>query len=250
MRANSLQGLESDAMSQSNDSFLTGANANQAVVEYAKERLSSSPKAWLLVFDGFDHPETFPGGLQPFIPQVTHGCVLVTTTESTLECLDEEKIELSTLSEFQAISLLFKDAPHLDRVRDRQTAVDLVRALKCFTLSVAQARACIAYARLQIRTYLKDYLAQTVSLSRQLTAEHEFQLSIFGTWELSLVRMGGSETFRKVKEHFLLLFGFFDRSNITEDLFRDYLPPENDSHQSIFWSDEGKWQANKFRSTI
>ena len=98
--ASSLQGPESYALPPKPESLLRKADMDQAVVKFVKEKLYSSPKSFLMVFDGFDQPQTFPEGLQPFIPQAAHGCILVTTTEPRLRCPSEEKIELSALSEF------------------------------------------------------------------------------------------------------------------------------------------------------
>lgn len=53
-------------------------------------------------------------------------------------------------------------------------------------------------------------------------AEIETKLTVFTTWELSIELISGSPDARKDKNHFLTLAGFFDGTEVSDELFRCY----------------------------
>lgn len=155
--------------------------------------------SWLLVLDNVDDETVFlESNLQKYLPQVSHGSLLVTSRNRAaardLVNEDECLISVDRLSEADAISLLRKKLP-----RDKSPETDtlrLVRLLEYLPLAITQAAAYISkgssarsisrYLTLlasdQVR--LLEYTANDIRRDSE-GREQDFSNSVLKTWSIS-----------------------------------------------------------------
>ena len=233
--------------------------------------LSSWPIRWLLVFDNYDNPETFPN-IRDFIPQSELGAILVTSrhADSDMLVLDQENhlIKLYGLEEKPAILLLTQQSQTKDF--ESKDAKEIVRRLAYHPLAITQAGAYIKKAELQLSDFMKHYrekkekiLKNTPPLSQYRKKlgknEEETSLNVFTTWELSFEQLESeaSENNREVK--LLTLLAFLDNEDISEQLFAEFNNCEKANPKSAKLLDwltaftsgtSGQWDSDSFAEVL
>ena len=231
--------------------------------------LESWSVRWLLVFDNYDDPHTF-SNIKDFIPRSGLGAILVTSRhgDSSALVVDEPNnfIELQGLPEQAALDLLAQECGVRDL--DPVKAMPIVEMLGYHPLAITQAGAYIKKRDVHIDDFIDHYnrrrktiLEHTPLLSqykRKLgDAEEEVALNVFTNCELSFQHLA-SQTKRDSREIKLLtLFAFFDRKNISEQVFTMYTKLESTSEikplsrwMAGFYDAKNKWDQEAFKDAL
>ena len=169
----------------------------QARVAFVRRKLTSWTVQWLMVFDNYDNPDTFPN-IQDFIPDNEFSAILVTSRHpDSIELVINQRsqfIKLLGLDENSAVALLTQKSQTEEG--SAAEAKKIVERLGCHPLALAQAGAYIRKRKLRLSEFMDHYkrrkktiLETTPQLSqyrkRLGNAEEEISLNVFTTWELS-----------------------------------------------------------------
>lgn len=147
---------------------------------------------WLLVFDNYDAPDSFPN-IRDFIPRSGLGAILVTSRhpDSNALVIDQSHfIELSGLEEDAAVALLLQQSQTNEGISE--DAKKIVKRLVCHPLAVTQAGTYIRKRKLRFCEFMDHYklrkrkiLENTPQLSqyrkRLRNDEAETSLNVFTT---------------------------------------------------------------------
>ena len=241
----------------------------EARVAFVLKMLTSWTAQWLMVFDNYDNPDTFPN-IRNFVPQSGHGAILVTSRHPDSNALvttqSNHFIELSGLEESVAAALLVQQSQ-----TNEGTAADakkIVERLGCHPLAITQAGAYIRKRKLRLCEFMDHYkrrkkiiLESTPQLSqyrkRLGNAEEETSLNVFTTWELSF-RQLQSEASGGVDAKLLTLLAFFDEKDISEQLFAGFSANQeqiSESTKLLIWlnafsSVKGQWNNDLFEDGL
>ncbi|CCA74167.1 related to kinesin light chain [Serendipita indica DSM 11827] len=195
--------------------------------------LDRKEKGWLLFFDNADLLDL---NLYPYLPNSSHGTILITTRnrECTVHAPDGA-ILVSSLKEHEAVELLHQVAG-MSPVSNKQS-IDIVTELGMLALAVAQAGAYIRKTR-RLDTYLGTFREHRDSLMRdQPVQTADYESSIYAAFDLSFHQLSSkAQDFIKLcsfLHHSLIpaaLFEYSSRSKFTAAIVLDcFPPPESDS---------------------
>ncbi|KIN01209.1 hypothetical protein OIDMADRAFT_123057, partial [Oidiodendron maius Zn] len=203
-------------------------------VRYVLTTISTWREPWLLVFDNFDDLHSFGNkNIKEYFPRSNYGSVLITSRDGAAKGLSRS-IDVSTMSNEEALELLFRRSDTIRSDTTLQEAQKIVRRLGFHALAIDQAGAYILARTLDLDLFLEHYdkrreevLNETPGLweyKRKLKAcqEIETKLTVFTTWELSFDLIAGDEKVRGDKGHILSLTAFFDGNEISDTLFEPY----------------------------
>ncbi|KAJ7062192.1 hypothetical protein C8F01DRAFT_1284555 [Mycena amicta] len=219
--------------------------------EAAQTWLKANQAEWLLLFDNADKPDL---DLGEYLPQCTHGNILITSRNPGLWAHTgsrEKAIAVSNLSLNDAVLLLLSRA-----------GVEL--ELHCFALAIVQAGAFIAKSppvRQNLSKYIPLYQENKATLlSKKPEQAHEdYEWTVYTTWQISFDQL------RPQAVQFLQLCSFIHVEGITEDIFKrasKYTPknglldPNVTTLQptlnflSYFRSAESKWNSLAFEEMM
>jgi NB-ARC domain len=127
-------------------------------VEFVKERLSSWPDTWILVFDNSDGPAAF--NIFGYVPNGESGRILVTTRNGGLLIEPERLLHLEGLTEQDALDLLLKKS-HLASVESHtEDGKAIVKRLGYHPLAIAQAASYVAQRRITLDEFMNRYNQQ------------------------------------------------------------------------------------------
>jgi tetratricopeptide (TPR) repeat protein len=236
--------IDATSPSTAQQSFTTAAQAilkpefnaadEEGNLQYIRNTLSTWQGRWLLVFDNFDEPSSFQSkSVKEYFPQGSQGSILVTSRHAQATRLGNY-IEVSTMSEDEALELLFQRSEAYRTMESLKEGEKIVKRLGLHALAIDQAGAYILSRHLDVNIYLTHYndrrdkvLTEVPDLwdyQRTLkeTPEAATKLTVFTTWELSFDLITGDDAMRKDKEHILTLIAFFDGKEISDTLFRPY----------------------------
>ena len=200
-------------------------------IKFVLHTLSSRSTSWLLVFDNYDNPDTFPS-IQDFFPQGELGAILVTGRHAHLSALVIENsanyIEMPGLDKDAALDLLIRHSQ--SKSFHSEDADNIVQRLGSHPLALTQAASYIQEQKISFSEFLEEYKCQkrlilenTPMLSQYRKklgdAEREISLSAFTTWELSFQKLRSQATEHGVEEKLLTLFAFFHEMDISEQFF-------------------------------
>jgi tetratricopeptide (TPR) repeat protein len=191
-------------------------------IAYVKASLSEWPHPWLIVFDNYDSPLSFPN-IREYMPSSKRGAVLITSRHAACERLGSI-VEVTGMQEEEALALLRKRANLRDKDTDEGSGKEIVRRLGLHPLAIDQAGAYISRRKLPLNRFIDHYkhrreivLKETPALweyRRKLSQEEEeTSLSVFTTWELSFQQISHQQG------QLLTLFAFLQYTNISEELF-------------------------------
>ncbi|OQD66308.1 hypothetical protein PENDEC_c049G02404 [Penicillium decumbens] len=210
------------------------------VMQLVRNWLSSRKETWLLILDNLDDLSTGSGevtsdnpqaiGLQQlldnYVPHVhENGRILITTRNdavaSHLLNSQHDIILVPPMQRKGALNLLRNS---LGQYYVEKDAEDLIRALDCVPLALAQAAAYIKLRtpRWSIREYLDDFHsndAQRVRLLNQVMSDphrdKETSNSVITTWYISFERISQQQS---SAADLLSLMSFFDQHSIPDAL--------------------------------
>ena len=236
-------------------------------VDFVLESFRDWPRRWLMVFDNYDAPKSFPN-LQDFIPMGEHGSILVTTRHADVVSLAERDnaIELHGLAEKEALRLLFSQCMVKETELHIQHGKAIVKRLGYHPLAITQAGSYILHQKIDVAQFMDHYdrrrhviLNQTPQMSqyrRKLNeGEKETALNVFTTWELSFQQLKDEESRNKRIADILTLFAFFDCNDISEQLFEAFLNAEEHLSRDagepkgslrLLVDSEGRWDSDAF----
>ena len=130
----------------------------KARVAFVLEMFTSWKVQWLLVFDNYDNPNTFPN-IQDFIPQSEFGAILVTSRHQDSSALIIEQsnhfIELFGLDESAAVALLIQQSKTKEDIA--ADAKKIVERLGCHPIALTQAGAYIRKRKLRLSEFIDHY---------------------------------------------------------------------------------------------
>ena len=183
-----------------------------------------------MVFDNAD--VLSPAELEEYFPPGQRGNILITSRNSTMQCLisPENSLEVTEMEESEAVVLLLRASCLNSSSMDlKAEASKIVKELCCLPLAIDQAGAFIASRATNIGDYLDKYLQhrETLLSHSEFTGASKYNKSVYGTWELSykeIQKRAGSDDFHKARAAdsalFLLsLFPFFHHESISEEIF-------------------------------
>ena len=207
------------------------------VVSLVLDHLIKWPERWLLVFDSFDDPVTF-NNLQDFIPLSGPGSILITSRhiDTTALANTDGSIELAGLECTVAVDMLLARACLHREETNTAIAHKIVHRLGYHALAIDQAAAYISTTKIAVADFLPLYemqerqttiLKRTPRMSQYLKhltdSEEETSFTVFTTLELSYQQMITKYDDGEVMSRLLLLFSFFNGTDITEDCFSNCL---------------------------
>jgi hypothetical protein len=241
---------------------------SQDGIESVKNTLREWPVPWLLVFDNYDAPRSFPN-LSSFFPI---GCcrnqnaILITSRQASCRRLGHG-IEVNGLAEEEAIDLL-QCRSHVEQFTHEELAEGrkIVKQLGYLALAIDQAGAYIASCQLPLSHFADHYerrkehilnntpetLWEYQSLTESCTRSSGANLGVLTTWELSLQQISQDKAEQRKLKSFLSQASFFDPVNVKESLFRYcWEDPSASRHDwmSLFSAD-GLWDSDRFQDTL
>ncbi|MCJ1344811.1 hypothetical protein MMC31_003014 [Peltigera leucophlebia] len=241
-----------------------------ARVAFVLRILASWTVRWLIVFDNYDNPDTFPN-IRDYIPQSELGAVLVTSRHPDSNALvvnqSNHFIELFGLEEDAAVALLIQQSQTNEGISE--DAKRIVKRLVCHPLAVTQAGAYIRKRKLRLCEFMdhyhrrkKEILENTPQLSQYRkklgNAEKETSLNVFTTWELSFQQLRSEAPENNVEAKLLTLLAFFDEKDISEQLFAEFSTNQeriSESAKLLIWLNafsnvEGQWDSDFFEEIL
>ncbi len=135
--------------------YLLDVNARMAVV---LKMFTSWTVQWLMEFDNYDNPDTFPN-IRDFIPQSERGPILVTSRHPDSNALvinqSNHFLELVGLEESVAVALLIQQSQTNEVISS--DAKKIVKRLWCHPFAITQAGAYIRKRKLRLCEFMDHY---------------------------------------------------------------------------------------------
>ncbi|KAJ7614522.1 hypothetical protein FB45DRAFT_1008710 [Roridomyces roridus] len=227
--------------------------------EAGHQWLISKHMKWTLLFDNADDPKL---KLWPFLPQCTHGNIIITSRNPQLAALGPDAhSSVGDLDEEDAVSLLLSRAVknQTDETHELATAiVQDTQELSCLPLAIVQAGAYIAKFKC-LKNYLSIYRQNKKELLRQHPDQTlgDYEWTVYTTWQISFEKLS------PVAAHFLQLCALLHHSSIPESIFANatkwILSNEGNETESMreareflqnFVSGSGNWSEQYFRNIV
>ncbi|KAJ7231952.1 hypothetical protein C8J57DRAFT_1480776 [Mycena rebaudengoi] len=174
--------------------------------------LASCQEEWMIIFDNADDPKL---DLFTFFPQGTHGNILITSRNPRLRVLAlDAHYRISDLEEEAAVQLLLVSAAEPVTSENEMFATEIVKALHCLPLAVAQAGAYIAKTG-ALQKYLALYEQNSAQLLGYASSQShdKYALSVYTTWDI------GFRHLSQQAAKFLQLCSFLHYEGISEAIF-------------------------------
>ncbi|KAJ7614774.1 P-loop containing nucleoside triphosphate hydrolase protein [Roridomyces roridus] len=229
--------------------------------------LISEYKEWTLLFDNADDPKL---KLLPFLPQCTHGKIIITSRNPQLAAygpashspvgdLDDENAALLLLARAvkEHTDETYKLAVSGSSGNDFMLNED-VQELSCLPLAIVQAGAYIAKFKC-----LKNYLSIYTQNKKELLLQHpdqtldDYEWTVYTTWQISFEKLS------PIAAQFLQLCSLLHHSNIPQSIFANatqwILNNEGSETGSMgeareflqnFVSGSGNWSEQYFRNIV
>ncbi|KAJ7823913.1 hypothetical protein B0H13DRAFT_341419 [Mycena leptocephala] len=173
--------------------------------------LTTNQEDWLLFYDNADDPKI---DLNRFIPQCTHGNIIITTRNPGLCVYAGANSAVSDMEETDAMELLLKSAAQENSLATERIAAEIVKELCCLPLAIVQAGAFISQSG-ALGSYLDIYVKNQAQLLRERPAQsHDnYAWTVYTTWQMSFDQLS------PLAAMFLQLCSFLHRDGISEDIF-------------------------------
>ncbi|KAF7369456.1 FabD/lysophospholipase-like protein [Mycena venus] len=173
--------------------------------------LTSKVEEWLLFFDNADDPSI---NLNDFIPQCTHGNIIITSRNPGLCVYAGSHSLVSDMEEEDAVALLLKSAAQEVTFSTQKNATEIIKALHYLPLAIVQAGAFISKSQ-DLHGYLALYTKNQAQLLSEKPAQpHDrYAWTVYTTWQISFDRLRPSAAM------FLLHCSFLHHNGITEEIF-------------------------------
>ncbi|KAJ7443672.1 hypothetical protein FB451DRAFT_1437075 [Mycena latifolia] len=168
---------------------------------------------WLIVFNNADDAQL---KLSQYFPSCSHGNIIITSRNRTLDQAVEAKLKVEQMELNQATDLLLTAAGYdISEPEYRVIGQQIVQKLHCLPLAVAQAGAYISASSCPLQKYLKlhDSAAQRIRLLDQTHSQSDYELSVYATWRISFDKVSIQA------QELLQLCSFIHHDGITEAIF-------------------------------
>ncbi|HEV7737970.1 MAG TPA: NB-ARC domain-containing protein, partial [Chlamydiales bacterium] len=232
-----------------------------AALKYVKELVSSWTDPWLMIFDNLDDPLKF-NDIPSLFPHSPLGAILITSRHHGLKELSPYYIPLQEMDEMESFDLLLGHQP--SRI-EAEPAKQILERLGWLPLALDQARAYISKQAVPLQKFIKEFderkktvLQTTPSEAlwpykrKDSRTEKEQALSVYTTWEMSLLLLKSSVGIKFPQlEKVLTLLAFFHPHAIDQAIFSKSIEDEafTTSPMMIFKEDNG-WNHIAFEETI
>ncbi|KAJ7811758.1 hypothetical protein B0H13DRAFT_2294587 [Mycena leptocephala] len=161
---------------------------------------SNNQEDWLLIYDNADDPKI---DLNRFIPQCTHGNIIITTRNPGLCVYAGVQSAVSDIEEDDGLALLLKSAAQDITPVNERMAAEIVKAGAFISQSGA------------LNSYLDIYMKNRAQLLSEKPAQsHDgYEWTVYTTWQMSF------EQLSEPAAMFLQLCSFLHWDGITEEIF-------------------------------
>ncbi|KAJ7728721.1 P-loop containing nucleoside triphosphate hydrolase protein [Mycena metata] len=178
----------------------------------ALEWLMTKREQWLLFFDNADDPRL---NLNKFLPQCTHGNIIITTQNLELQVYGASS-HVFDMEEDEAVALLLKSAAQKPSPTNKKDAIGIVKTLWHLPLAIVQAGAFIAKSG-TLDHYLALYSQNREQLIKEQTTQSysDYEWPMYITFQMSFDRLSASATM------FLQLCSFLHQEGISEDILAE-----------------------------
>ncbi|KAJ7819145.1 hypothetical protein B0H13DRAFT_2292304 [Mycena leptocephala] len=162
--------------------------------------LANNQEDWLLFYDNADDPKI---DLNRFIPQCTHGNIIITTRNPALRSYAGAHFAVSDMEESDAVELLLKSASQEIVLANQEIATKIVKAGAFILQSGA------------LDSYLDIYMKNRAQLLSEKPAQSydNYAWTVYTTWQMSFDQLSPPAAM------FLQLCSFLHRDGISEDIF-------------------------------
>ncbi|KAJ7904132.1 hypothetical protein B0H13DRAFT_747470 [Mycena leptocephala] len=172
---------------------------------------SNNQEDWLLFYDNADDPKI---DLNRFIPQSTHGNLIITTRNPGLCVYAGGQSAVSSIEEGDGLALLLKSAAQDITPANERMAAEIVKELCYLPLAIVQAGAFISQSG-TLNSYLDIYRKnQAQLLSEKPAQSHDnYAQTVYTTWQMSFDKLS------PLAATFLQLCSFLHWDGISEEIF-------------------------------
>ncbi|KAJ7850963.1 P-loop containing nucleoside triphosphate hydrolase protein [Mycena leptocephala] len=173
--------------------------------------LATNQEDWLLFYDNADDPKI---DLNRFIPQCTHGNIIITTRNPGLCVYAGAQSAVSDIEEGDGLALLLKSAAQDITPANQRMAAEIVKELCYLPLAIVQAGAFISQSG-TLDSYLDIYRKNRAQLLSEKPAQsHDnYAQTVYTTWQMSF------EQLSQPAAMFLQLCSFLHWDGISEEIF-------------------------------
>ena len=230
-----------------------------ARVAFVLKTLTSWTVKWLIVFDNYGNPGTFPN-IRNLMPQSGLGAILVTKQANHF-------LELSGLEESAAVALLVQQSQTNEVISS--DAKKIVERLGCHRLAITQAGAYIRKRKLRLCEFVDYYKRRkkdnpgkyvtALSIQKKIRQRRRGNIiECITTWELSFQQLQSKASENDVEAKLLTLLAFFDEKDISEQLFAGFSTNQEQISESAkllkwlnaFNSGDGQWNSDLFEDVL
>ncbi|KAJ7850967.1 hypothetical protein B0H13DRAFT_52122 [Mycena leptocephala] len=172
---------------------------------------SNNQEDWLLFYDNTDNPKI---DLNRFIPQCTHGNIIITTRNPALRSYAGAYFAVSDMEQTDAVALLLKSAAQDISPASERLAAEIVKELCYLPLAIVQAGAFILQSG-ALDSYLDIYMKNRAQLLSEKPAQSydNYAWTVYTTWQMSFDQLS------RLAAMFLQLCSFLHRDGISEEIF-------------------------------
>ncbi|KIK53257.1 hypothetical protein GYMLUDRAFT_265101 [Collybiopsis luxurians FD-317 M1] len=151
--------------------------------------LAKHEEEWIILYDNADDPKI---NLGQFLPQSSHGNMIVTSRNSTLRQLSIKSKEIKDMAPEDGVQLLLKHAikDHQSTSEEESMAFDIAAKLHYFALALVHAGSYISQQNC-LSTYLERLEKHQLVLMNQNLQQSidNYSLSVYASWDLSWKRL-------------------------------------------------------------
>ncbi|KAJ7870720.1 P-loop containing nucleoside triphosphate hydrolase protein, partial [Mycena leptocephala] len=173
--------------------------------------LANKEEDWLVFYDNTDDPKL---NLNSFLPQCTHGNIIITTRNPGLCVYAGANSAVSDMEKIDAVELLLKSAAQESSLATERIAAEIVKELCYLPLAIVQAGAFISQSG-ALDNYLDIYMKNRAQLLSEKPAQsHDnYEWTVYTTWQMSFDQLSQPAAM------FLQLCSFLHWDGITEEIF-------------------------------
>lgn len=239
-----LKASMASAASRLPDSTATEDNLDQLVQRFTNWLALSDNKRWLLIIDNVDldwlakpkDPAAYD--YTTMLPTSDHGNILLTTRLATLGQRATASLELDSVSDVIARSILCR---YIKTLADDQHVKLLLKRLAGLPLALVQAGSYLGTTNMSIKDYNEIWVSTWSSLmddQTEFSMQNDAQKSMLTTWKLSYDQVKAR---RADAISLLHLWTLFSHSDIWPDLVihADALKQSHFLTKSNFWNSIG-----------
>ncbi|KAJ7870707.1 hypothetical protein B0H13DRAFT_1634650, partial [Mycena leptocephala] len=213
--------------------------------------LASKEEDWLVFYDNTDDPQL---NLNSFLPQCTHGNIIITTRNPGLCVYAGANSAVSNMEETDAVELLLKSGAQENSSATTKIAAEIVKEMCYLPLAIVQAGAFISQSG-ALDSYLGIYMKNRAQLlSEKPTQSHDnYEWTVYTTWQMSFDKLSPPAAM------FLQLCSFLHLDGISEDIFsraiayrfQQVIPPREALQKPLeflaqFTEPAGEWDTLRF----